>query len=271
MITLIDRQNHHLFQPLLYQVATAGLSAPEIAQPVRDILAKRKNLKVVMDEDARKFEVVVPDEQLSLAIGRRGQNVRLASQLTGWEIDILTEQEESERRQEEMRQRSELFINALVIDEMMAQLLATEGFTSVEEIAYVEREELAGLEGFDLELADALQQRAQEYLAERDAEYEAERKTLGVTDALAELEGLTPAMLVVLGRNEIKELDDFAELAVDELIDDADGVLREFRIDEDEASQMIMAARAHWFEDEPAGEEPAAEDAAVGTWRWTIF
>ena len=217
-------------------------------------------VKVVMDEEAQKFEVVVPDEMLSLAIGRRGQNVRLASQLTGWEIDILTEEEESERRQEELRQRSELFMGALVIDEMMAQLLATEGFRTVEEVAYVDEVELATLEGFDQELAAALQQRANEYLDARDAEFDRQRTELGVTEELAVLEGLTPGMLVVLGQQDIKELDDFAELATDELTDPEEGILREFELDEETAAAMIMAARAHWFENEERNEVGSDED-----------
>jgi N utilization substance protein A len=227
-------------------------------------LAPADVVKVVMDEEAQKFEVVVPDEMLSLAIGRRGQNVRLASQLTGWEIDILTEEEESDRRQEELRQRSELFMEALVIDEMMAQLLATEGFNSVEEVAFVEEDELATLEGFDHDLAAALQQRANDYLDARDAQFDQQRVELGVSEELAAIEGLTPGMLVKLGENGVKELDDFAELATDELVDPGDGLLREFELDEETASAMIMAARAHWFEDEDqpetAGEE--AEDVA---------
>ena len=223
-------------------------------------LAPAEVVKVVMDEEAQKFEVVVPDEMLSLAIGRRGQNVRLASQLTGWEIDILTEEEESERRQEELRQRSELFMGALVIDELMAQLLATEGFRTVEEVAYVDEVELATLEGFDQELAAALQQRANEYLDARDAEFDRQRTELGVTEELAVLEGLTPGMLVVLGQQDIKELDDFAELATDELTDPEEGILREFELDEETAAAMIMAARAHWFENEERNEVTSDED-----------
>ena len=150
-------------------------------------MAPAEVVKVVMDEEAQKFEVVVPEDMLSLAIGRRGQNVRLASQLTGWEIDILTEAEESERRQEELRKRSELFMEALVIDEMMAQLLATEGFRTVEEVAFVDEDELATLEGFDSDLAAALQQRANDYLDARDAEFDQKRAELGVTEELAAL------------------------------------------------------------------------------------
>ena len=228
---------------------------PDPASFLVNGLAPADVVKVVMDEEAQKFEVVVPDEMLSLAIGRRGQNVRLASQLTGWEIDILTEEEESERRQEELRLRSELFMEALVIDEMMAQLLATEGFNSVEEVAFVEQEELATLEGFDEDLAAALQQRANDYIDARDAEFDEKRAELGVTEELAVLEGLTPGMLVALGENGIKELDDFAELATDELTDPGDGLLRGFDLDEETASAMIMAARAHWFDDEDQPED----------------
>ena len=227
-------------------------------------MAPAEVVKVVMDEEAQKFEVVVPEDMLSLAIGRRGQNVRLASQLTGWEIDILTEAEESERRQEELRKRSELFMEALVIDEMMAQLLATEGFRSVEEVAFVDEDELATLEGFDSDLAAALQQRANDYLDARDAEFDQKRTELGVTEELAALEGLTPGMLVVLGEQGIKELDDFAELATDELVDPGDGLLREFELDEETAAAMIMTARAHWFEDDDQPAE-ASDEAKTDT------
>src|SRR4249919_322759 len=147
--------------------------------------------KVVLDEDAERIEVVVPDDQLSLAIGRRGQNVRLASQLTGWDIDILTEQEESERRQKEFQERSALFISALDVDEVVGQLLASEGFASVEEIAFVELDELAAIEGFDEDTAVELQNRARDYLAKREAEQDEERKALGVEDALKEVAGMT--------------------------------------------------------------------------------
>ena len=234
--------------------------SPDPAAFLVNGLAPAEVVKVVMDEESQKFEVVVPDEQLSLAIGRRGQNVRLASQLTGWEIDILTEAEESERRQDEMRQRSQLFMDALFIDEMMAQLLATEGFARVEEIAYVPAEEIAGLEGFDEDLAEALQERAQEYLSQRDEKDSERRVELGVSEELATLEGLSPGMLVTLGENDIKSLDDFAELATDELTSPDDGLLREFELSEEQASAMIMAARAHWFEDEDA-DIAAAESA----------
>ncbi len=210
-----------------------------------------------------KFEVVVPDEQLSLAIGRRGQNVRLASQLTGWDIDILTETDESERRQEELRQRSSIFMASLDIDEMMAQLLATEGFAVVEDVAYVSLEELAGLEGFDEDLAEALQRRASDYLDRRDQELDLERREMGVGDDLAAIEGLTPGMLVRLGEADIKTLDDLGDLASDELTDPFEGVLADFALTKEEANAIIMAARAHWFDDEaPAEPTPESEDDA---------
>src|SRR5580693_9200126 len=162
-------------------------------------LAPAEVTKVVMDEEQRRIEVVVPDDQLSLAIGRRGQNVRLASQLTGWDIDILTEAEESERRTEEFRTRTQLFIDSLDIDDVIAHLLVTEGFTSLEEVAYVAIDDLAEIEGFDVDVATELQERARSALERRDQEYEERYRALGVADDLATLEGLTPGMLVTLG------------------------------------------------------------------------
>ena len=159
---------------------------------VVNALAPAEVAKVVMDEEQRRIEVVVPDDQLSLAIGRRGQNVRLASQLTGWDIDILTEAEESERRQEEFRTRSAMFIEALDVDDVIAHLLVTEGFTSVEEVAFVPIEELASIEGFDEDVASELQQRARVFLEEQNERFEARRKELGVADEVAAIEGVTP-------------------------------------------------------------------------------
>src|SRR5882724_254711 len=193
--------------------------SPDPATFVVNALAPAEVTKVVLDEEARRIEVVVPDDQLSLAIGRRGQNVRLASQLTGWDIDILTEAEESERRTEEFRSRSQLFIDALDIDEVIAHLLVTEGFSSLEEVAYVPLEDLADIEGFDAEIAEELQERARNSLERRDREYEERRRELGVDDDLAALGGLTPGMLVALGENNIMTLDDFAGLAGDELME----------------------------------------------------
>ncbi len=220
-------------------------------------------VKVVLDEDQGKIEVVVPDDQLSLAIGRRGQNVRLASQLTGWDIDILTEEEESNRRQEEFRQRTELFVNALNVDELVAQLLASEGFTAVEEVAYVEIDEIAEIEGFDEETAEELQERAREHLEQINIALDERRKELGVADDLAGLEGLSPKMLVALGENDIKSLEDFAGCIADELIGSVtvvkgerikeDGILEEFDLSEHEANILIMTARvqAGWIDEIP--------------------
>src|SRR5207245_10717724 len=158
-------------------------------------------------EDRHRMEVVLPDQQLSLAIGRRGQNVRLASQLTGWDIDIVTEQEESEHRQAEFEKRTKLFIEALNVDEVVGQLLASEGFNSVEELAVVDEKEIAGIEGFDEDTARELQNRAREYLSKEEAELDARRQELGVDDALKELPGITTAMLVKLGENDVKNLE----------------------------------------------------------------
>ncbi len=225
--------------------------SPDPATFVVNALAPAEVAKVVMDEEQRRIEVVVPDDQLSLAIGRRGQNVRLASQLTGWDIDILTEAEESERRTEEFRSRSQMFIDALDIDDVIAHLLVTEGFSSLEEVAYVPPEDLADIEGFDADVGAELQQRARVSLERRDREYEQRRQELGVSDELASLERLTPGMLVALGENQVTTLDDFAGLAGDELIElldasDKGGV----KLELEEANALIMQARAHWYEDE---------------------
>src|SRR5437763_7197665 len=189
----------------------------DIATFVVNALAPAEVAKVVLDEDRERIEVVVPDQQLSLAIGRRGQNVRLASQLTGWDIDILTEQEESERRQAEFENRTRMFMEALDVDEVVGQLLASEGFNSVEELALVDEKEIAGIEGFDEDTARELQARAAEYLAKLDAELDAKRVELGVDDALKEVPGVTTAMLVAFGENGIKTVEDLADCATDDL------------------------------------------------------
>ena len=175
-------------------------------------------MKVVLDEDSQRIEVVVPDDQLSLAIGRRGQNVRLASQLTGWDIDILTEAEESERRQKEFAERTQSFMGALDVDETVAQLLASEGFRSVEELAYVEPTELANIEGFDTDTAGEIQARAQAHLARIEQEFDDKRKELGVSDDMKSVDGLTAPMLVKLGEGKILTLEDFADCASDDLL-----------------------------------------------------
>jgi N utilization substance protein A len=250
---------------------------------VVNALAPAEVTKVVMDDDTRRVEVVVPDDQLSLAIGRRGQNVRLASQLTRWDIDILTEAEESERRQEEFRKRTGLFVEALDVDDVIAGLLVTEGFGTAEELVDVSDEDLAEIEGFDENVAAELKRRAQAFIDRRDEELDEKRRALGVEDAVAEAGGFSPAMLVTLGEKGVKTLDDLGDLAADELIE----ILGTEAVDEDTANAIIMAAREHWFagEEKPgtldapapetvgeaadpedaAGEEPDADEAGTET------
>ncbi|NYS26571.1 transcription termination/antitermination protein NusA [Rhodobacteraceae bacterium 2376] len=230
--------------------------------------------KVVIDEEAGKIEVVVPDEQLSLAIGRRGQNVRLASMLTGLDIDILTEADESARRQAEFAERSALFMDALDIDEMMAQLLVAEGFTTLEEVAYIEQDELLAIDGFDEDTADELQARARDRLeAVNQAALESAR-ALGVEDSLIEFEGLTPQMIEALAKDDVKTLEDFATCADWELaggwttVDGQrvkdDGVLEPFDVSLEEAQHLIMTARVllGWVDPTELEAEAEAEDDA---------
>jgi N utilization substance protein A len=234
-------------------------------------------VKVVLDEDSERIEVVVPDDQLSLAIGRRGQNVRLASQLTGWDIDILTEAEESERRQKEFNERTELFMQALDVDEVVGQLLASEGFSSVSELAFVDPGELATIEGFDEDTAGEIQARARDYLDRIEAEHEERRKELGVADDLKEVDGVTTAMMVAFGENDVKSVEDLAGCATDDLVGYTEGrgqdavrhkgYLDGFEISRQEAEGMIMAARvkAGWIEalPEPEAVEPEGDEAAA--------
>ena len=224
--------------------------SPQSATFVVNALAPAEVTKVVMDEEAGRVEVVVPEEQLSLAIGRRGQNVRLASQLTRWDIDILTEAEESERRQEEFRRRSSLFVEALDVDDVIAGLLVTEDFSTVEELAYTPPDELAAIEGFDENIAAELIRRAEAFISRRDSELTEQRVELGVTDEVAAIEALTPAMLVALGEKGVKTLDDLGDLASDELIE----IVGADNMDESAANDVIMAARAHWFAEETPQE-----------------
>jgi N utilization substance protein A len=217
-------------------------------------LAPAEVAKVVLDEESSRIEVVVPDDQLSLAIGRRGQNVRLASQLTGWDIDILTEDEESQRRQEEFRLRSKTFIDALNVDDVLAHLLVTEGFSSVEDVAFVPVEDLEAIEGFDAEMAEELRTRARTFLEARDAQHNQRRVDLGVSDELTTLPDLKPAMLVALGEKGIRTRDDLADLSADELLE----VITDGSLTLEKAQDIIMAARAHWFADEEGGEPVAA-------------
>ena len=235
---------------------------PDAASFIVNALAPAEVTKVVLDEDSNRIEVVVPESQLSLAIGRRGQNVRLASQLTGWDIDILTETEESERRQKEFGERSQAFMDALDVDEVIAQLLVTEGFATVEEVAYVDLDEIANIEGFTEETATEIQTRAREYLDKIEAERDARRRELGVADDLAKVAGVTTAMLVAFGEKGIKTLEDLADCATDDLTGwierkkekDSEpvkhkGVLDGFEVGRKEAEDMILSARvlAGWI------------------------
>ncbi len=231
--------------------------------------------KVVLDEDANRVEVVVPDDQLSLAIGRRGQNVRLASQLTGFDIDIMTEAEESERRQVEFSERTKLFMDTLNVDEMVAQLLVSEGFSTLEEVAYVEPDELLAIDGFDEATADELQARAREYIEEQNAKALEKARELGVEDSLFAFEGLTPEMFVALAEDGVKTLEDFATLADWELaggyttvngerVKD-DGILEPFDMTLEEAQNLIMTARIQLGWVDPADLESDEEEGAGDT------
>jgi len=251
--------------------------SPDIATFVVNALAPAEVAKVVLDEDRERIEVVVPDQQLSLAIGRRGQNVRLASQLTGWDIDILTEQEESERRQAEFENRTRMFMDSLNVDEMVGQLLASEGFNSVEELAMVDLKEVASIEGFDEETAQELQSRAREYLDQIEAELDAKRRELGVDDALQEVPGVTTKMLVAFGENGVKTVEDLADCATDDLtgwVERKDGeavrqagFLEGFEISREDAESMIMQARvkAGWISEADLAPKAVEGDEEAAT------
>lgn len=221
------------------------------AQFIVSALAPAEVTKVVIDEENNRIEVVVPQEQFSMAIGRRGQNVKLASQLVGCDIDVLTEEQEQERRTNENKVRSLRFIEALDVDEMIAHLLIAEGFSTVDEVALVPLKELAEIEGFDEDVATELQKRAQDFISKRNAEFEKKSKDLGIDEKLQAVGGLDQDMLITLASNGIKTIDDLGDLAADELIE----LLGENVLSEVEANKIIMAARAHWFEDEEEKEE----------------
>ena len=249
--------------------------SPDIATFVVNALAPAEVAKVVLDEDKERIEVVVPDQQLSLAIGRRGQNVRLASQLTGWDIDILTEQEESERRQAEFESRTKIFVEALNLDEVVGQLLASEGFGSIEELALVDEKEIAGIEGFDADTAKELQERAKEYLDKQEAELDAKRVELGVEDAVKDVPGVTTAMLVKLGENGVKTVEDLAGCATDDLTgwtERKDGESKHeagffdgLDVSREDAEALIMQARikAGWVTEAELAPPPAPEAEAA--------
>lgn len=239
--------------------------SPDIATLIVNALSPAEVSKVVLDEEASRIEVVVPDEQLSLAIGRRGQNVRLASMLSGLDIDILTEAEESERRAEEFKYRSELFMSALDVDEVIAHLLVAEGYRSVEELQESAVDELATIEGFDEDVAAELQSRAGEWLELRVKEFEKTRKKLKIADDMMDVEELPNEYIIKLGENGVKSRDDLADLAGDELVE----MIGADQINMDQANALIMRARAHWFADEDNAaqegnddEQASAEDAA---------
>ncbi|WMS42961.1 transcription termination factor NusA [Acuticoccus sp. MNP-M23] len=248
--------------------------SPDAATFIVNALQPAEVSKVVLDEDSERIEVVVPDEQLSLAIGRRGQNVRLASQLTGWDIDIMTEAEESERRQKEFAERTQLFVDGLNVDEVVGQLLASEGFTSMEEVAYVEIDEIASIEGFDDETAEELQARARENLEEIEVRNDEKRRELGVDDDLKQVPGITTAMMVALGEDDVKSLEDFAGSVPDDLVGWVEkrgpetvrhtGPLAAFDVSRADAEAMIMTARvsAGWITEEDLSGP--AEDAHEG-------
>ncbi len=218
--------------------------SPDPATFVVNALSSAEVSKVVIDENKNRIEVVVPDDQLSLAIGRRGQNVRLASQLVGWSIDILTEATESERRAEEFKTLSELFIDALNVEEVIAQLLVTEGFTSIEEVAFIPVEDLAAIEGFDESVAQELHDRAESYLLAKQKENEEKLSKLGMDASLISFEGLKQEWLEKLGEAKVLSLDDFADLSSSELVE----ILGSGQLSMEEAGEMIMKARAGWFE-----------------------
>jgi N utilization substance protein A len=249
--------------------------SPDIATFVVNALAPAEVAKVVLDEDKERIEVVVPDQQLSLAIGRRGQNVRLASQLTGWDIDILTEQEESERRHAEFESRTKIFVEALNLDEVVGQLLASEGFGSIEELALVDEKEIASIEGFDDDTAHELQERAKEYLDKQEAELDAKRVELGVEDAVKEVPGVTTKILVALGENGVKTVEDLAGCATDDLTGWTErkdgeskhepGFLEGLDVSREDAESMIMQARlkAGWVTEAELAPPPAPEAEAA--------
>ena len=216
------------------------------AQYLVAALAPAEVTKVVIDEENSRMEAVVPQEQFSIAIGRRGQNVKLASLLMGADIDVLTEEQEQERRANENKVRLERFMEALDVDDMIAHLLIAEGFSTIDEVAFVDLKELAEIEGFDEDVATELQRRAKEFVDKRNKDFAQKSKDLGIDDGLKTIDGLDQDMIIKLAENEIKNLDDLADLAADELIE----ILGENTLTQVEANRIIMAAREHWFADE---------------------
>jgi N utilization substance protein A len=260
---------------------------PDEATFLVNALAPAEVSKVMIDEEEERVEVVVPDEQLSLAIGRRGQNVRLASQLTGWAIDIMTESQESERRQKQFTETTQLFQESLDVDEVIAQLLATEGFTSVEEVAYVDPREIADIEGFDEDTAEELQARARDSIDRANAELDAKRTELGVEDGVLDVQGVTLPIAVALGEAGVKTVEDLADLSTDEIRGGYEqrpegrvrvpGALESFSLSPQDAEMLILRARvaAGWIseedlpqpEPEPEYEDEGGEEEQQGGYR----
>jgi N utilization substance protein A len=209
--------------------------------------------KVLIDKDNKRIDVILTEENLSKAIGRRGQNVRLASKLTNYEIDILTDQEDSERRQAEFKEKTENLVKSLEVDETLGQLLVSEGMQSIEEISQSTPDDITKIEGIDEGTANELINRSKENLVKEKKEISKRLKELGMEDSLANLKGITQGMLVLLGQRNIKKLSDFADLSSDELIGGFDeikgkkirieGYLEEFSLSREEADLLIMAAR----------------------------
>jgi N utilization substance protein A len=250
--------------------------SPDEATFIVNALQPAEVSKVVIDEEEGRVEVVVEESQFPLAIGRRGQNVRLASQLTGWQIDLMTEAADSERRQREFKERTDLFQKALDADETLAQLLASEGFETVEEIAYVELDSLAVIEGFDEEVAAELQERAREYLEKLAAELDARRKELGVSDEVAFMDGVTPSMAVKFGENGVRTIDDLAGLVPDDLVGWKEpgpdgkpkfqpGLIEKGEMTREDAELFILKARvvAGWVDPKALEDALAARAAAL--------
>lgn len=225
--------------------------SPDPATFIVNALAPAEVIKVVIDEENNRIEVVVPEDQLSLAIGRRGQNVRLAAELTGWNIDVLSDEQESKRRIEEFNNLSALFVEALNVEEVIAQLLATEGFTSVEDVAYVALSDLVEIEGFDEEIAAELQQRAEGYLAQKAESDEKSWRELGVSEEIAAMPHITAEIMISLGKAKVKSLDDFADLARDEFKE----MVPESGLKDNQIDESIMKAREHWFAEEEGKKE----------------
>lgn len=251
---------------------------PWSADPVACIvnaLQPAEVAKVVLDEEARRIDVVVPKDQLSFAIGRRGQNVRLAAQLTGWSIDLMSEEEESELRQKEFSERSKLLMETLNVDELVAQLLVSEGFTSVTDLVEVSAEEIAAIEGFEQETAEEIQERARRFLAEEAQRLEERRLKLGVSDALKTVMGLTPLFLTKLGEAGIKTLEDFAGCTADDLVGWNEkkegklvftpGIFSSSELSRNEAEGLILSARLSlgWITSEDFEHSSSEEEARI--------